>query len=247
MAVLQEAKKQSVRLSAGQHQISNAEKGCSSIVHNIAMKAVGPGAAALSGTDWTDAVSDAYKAEVIYFLSLQRRKSCGDGGGVRVEVLTCHHNVHCEMNVNIDVMVTNGALRHRKRNPRISSSTRGKSTMSTKARTGELKGKSRSIWAMPRRRQRGRSTRRPHPRQPANRSAPTSTPLQASTQKKKCQPRYMFTPPECRYSLVQYTRCSTLPSSNTSSSNSCASTRQHYQTELIGRMHVWSLTINNTL
>ena len=60
MAVLQEAKHQSVRLSAGKQQLRNAEKGCSSIAHNIVMKAVGPGAAALSGTDWTDAVSDAY-------------------------------------------------------------------------------------------------------------------------------------------------------------------------------------------
>jgi len=72
MTVLQEANKQSVRLSAGKQQLRNAEKGCSSIAHNIVMKAVGPGAAALSGTDWTDAVSDAYKAEVIYFLSLQK-------------------------------------------------------------------------------------------------------------------------------------------------------------------------------
>jgi len=70
MAVGQETKHQGVRLSAGKHQSSNAEKGCSSIAHNIVTKAVGPGAAALSGTDWTDAVSDAYKAEVIYFLSL---------------------------------------------------------------------------------------------------------------------------------------------------------------------------------
>ncbi len=61
MAVLEETKKQSVWLSAGKQQISNAEKGCSSIAHNIVMKAVGPGAAALSGTDWTDAVSDAYR------------------------------------------------------------------------------------------------------------------------------------------------------------------------------------------
>ena len=60
MAVLQESKKQSVWLSAGKQQLSNAEKGCSSIAHNLVMKAVGPGAAALSGTDWTDAVSDAY-------------------------------------------------------------------------------------------------------------------------------------------------------------------------------------------
>jgi hypothetical protein len=70
MAVLQETKHQGVWLSAGKQQLSNAEKGCSSIAHNIVMKAVGPGAAALSGTDWTDAVSDAYKAQVIYSLSL---------------------------------------------------------------------------------------------------------------------------------------------------------------------------------
>ncbi len=49
-----------MRLSAGKHQSSNAKKGCSSIAYNLAMKAVGPGAAALSGTDWTDAVFDAY-------------------------------------------------------------------------------------------------------------------------------------------------------------------------------------------
>ncbi len=151
------------------------------------------------------------------------------------------------MNLNIDVMVTNGALRHWKRNQQISTSTSGKSIMSLKAPTGELKVKSRSIWAMPRRLQRGRSTRRPHPRQSAKWCTPTSTPLQAATQNKKCQPRYMFTPSECRYSLVQCTRCSTLPSSNTSRSNSSASRRQRYQTELIGRMHLWSLTMNNTL
>jgi hypothetical protein len=70
MAVCQEKQKQSVWLSAGKQQLSNAEKGCSSLAHNIVMKAVGPGAVRLSGTDWTDAVSDAYKAQVIYSLSL---------------------------------------------------------------------------------------------------------------------------------------------------------------------------------
>ena len=65
MTVLQEAKKQSVWLSAGKHQISNAEKGCSSIAHNMVMKHAGEGAAALSGTKWNQAVSDANKAEVI--------------------------------------------------------------------------------------------------------------------------------------------------------------------------------------
>ena len=65
MAVLQEAKKQSVRLSSGKGQIRNAEKGCSSITYNMVMKHAGEGAAALSGPKWNQAVSDVYSDQVI--------------------------------------------------------------------------------------------------------------------------------------------------------------------------------------
>ena len=63
--VWQEGTKQSARLSSGKGQIRNAQKGCGSIAYNLAMKHAGEGAAALSGPEWNQAVSDAYSAQVI--------------------------------------------------------------------------------------------------------------------------------------------------------------------------------------
>jgi len=63
--VWQEDKKQSVRLSSGKAQIRNADKGCSTVTYNVAIKHAGEGAAALSGPGWNQAVSGAHKAQVI--------------------------------------------------------------------------------------------------------------------------------------------------------------------------------------
>jgi len=71
--VRQEGKKQSVWLSSGKWQVGKTDKGCSSIAHNIVMKHHGEGAKALSGADWTDAVSDAY-SDKVKFLFMQTTK-----------------------------------------------------------------------------------------------------------------------------------------------------------------------------
>ena len=71
--------KQSARLSSGKGQIDNAEKGCASIAYNMVMKRAGPGAAALSGPEWNQAVSDAYSAQVICEGKEERRRKRARG------------------------------------------------------------------------------------------------------------------------------------------------------------------------